>query len=664
MSYETCPPGGGKIIRVTALYKPDPNQTSTLSPLPSVKVEYFLTTNPATQPYSLLHTQTQDGADPSVSSYRDAWAYVDGMGRTLVTLDQADPLNGDGGDWVANGLTEYDLKGAVERVYLAWFWSGNPTTFPLSSYAATKSSRQRYDAFGRLIERYNLDGTIALRNVYHALSQDAYDAADLGVGPHSGTYASVVKDGHGRVVSTIERAHNGNAIEERATNTRYLPTGEPLVITRARGSDAVTRWMRYDSLGRMVLNVEPNTTKNFNSDPGTDPTTLKAWRYAYDDDGDLVGTSDARGCGANYDYDAGGRILAEDYSPCLDSQQAYSYPDYTALTGFEVYYYYDFADPDAAGISNFPIDSSLLRGRLVSVSDRASKTLTRFDGRGRVTGIARRIAKPGVPDDDFGTRYAPRWYTQVATFDGADWPASQSTGAQVAELLGANNESVVTTDYTKRGTVKHVGSSYGDLVSHVYHDADGLPYQIQYGDLAQTTTDFGHDDRRRLRTVQTYRGPPPEWTNPPTNYSPAPDYGGTTPSTFQTILEDTEFTYDEVDNPTEIHDWRTPSEWPAGAKPVTRKAQYDDLYRLTKIDYQYAAGDDTWVDPFQAEDQEATQTRGTRNRVPTSRSTSASFRSRTSTTGLATSRTPPTMPAGSTTVHWGRRRIARPSRIS
>ncbi len=588
--------------RLSSLFKPDPNQTSTLSPLPSVKVEYFLTTNPKSQPYSLLHTQTQDGSDPSVSSYRDAWAYVDGLGRTMVTLDQADPTAGDGGDFVVNGLTDYDMKGGVERVYLAWFYSGSATSFPLNIAPTTQSSRQRYDAFGRLIERYNLDGTLALRNAYHTLAQDAYDAADLSTGPHAGTYASARKDGHGRAVSTIERVHVGMSLEAHETKTQYLSTGEPSVITRQRGTDTVTRWMRYDSLGRMVLNVEPNVTKNFNPDPTTDPSSMKAWRYAYDDNGDLVGTSDARGCGANYHYDAAGRILAEDNSPCLDAQQAYSAPDYQALTGFEVYYYYDFADSDASSITNFTIDSSLLRGRLVSVSDRASKTLTRFDGRGRVTGIARRVAKPGTPDDALASRYAPRWYAQVATFDGADRPASQSTGAQVTELLGTNQESIVTTDYTKRGVVKHVGSSYGDLVTHVYHDAAGLPTQIQYGDLARTTTDFGHDVRRRVRTVQTYRGPPTEWTSPPTNYSPAPDYGSTTPSTFQLVLEDAEFTYDEVDNPSEIHDWRTPSEWLSGAKPVTRKAQYDDLYRLTKIDYQYSSGDDTWVDPFDSED--------------------------------------------------------------
>ncbi len=51
-------------------------------------------------------------------------------------------------------------------------------------------------------------------------------------------------------------------------------------------------------------------------------------------------------------------------------------------------------------------------------------------------------------------------------------------------------------------------------------------------------------------------------------------------------------------NPVEIRDLRNPAEWPAGAKPVTRKIQYDDLYRATRIDYVYSAGDDQWVSPF------------------------------------------------------------------
>lgn len=48
----------------------------------------------------------------------------------------------------------------------------------------------------------------------------------------------------------------------------------------------------------------------------------------------------------------------------------------------------------------------------------------------------------------------------------------------------------------------------------------------------------------------------------------------------------------------EIRDWRNPAEWPAGAKPVTKKIQYDDLYRATRIDYSYSSGDDDWTSPF------------------------------------------------------------------
>ncbi len=39
----------------------------------------------------------------------------------------------------------------------------------------------------------------------------------------------------------------------------------------------------------------------------------------------------------------------------------------------------------------------------------------------------------------------------------------------------------------------------------------------------------------------------------------------------------------------------------AGAKPVSRSFEYDDLYRLTRAKYEYAGGADTWTSPFAAE---------------------------------------------------------------
>src|SRR5690606_14202455 len=46
--------------------------------------------------------------------------------------------------------------------------------------------------------------------------------------------------------------------------------------------------------------------------------------------------------------------------------------------------------------------------------------------------------------------------------------------------------------------------------------------------------------------------------------------------------------------------WGLP-QWPEGAKPVTKKIEYDDLYRATQIRYDYSEGDDTWKSPFEAE---------------------------------------------------------------
>src|SRR5262249_53754559 len=142
---------------------------------------------------------------------------------------------------------------------------------------------------------------------------------------------------------------------------------------------------------------------------------------------------------------------------------------------------------------------------------------------------------------------------------------------------------------------------------NVVHDADALPLQIVYADALNTTTTMTYTGRRQLLTVQTNRGPPGGtpvtwWSNPQHGYSPPPPYGGP-PSTLQLDLEHLTYKYDEVDNPIEIDDGRSPGEWPAGAQPVSRTMAYDDLYRLTEIDYKYAGGSDPWTSPFAAEDQ-------------------------------------------------------------
>ncbi len=540
--------------RMTASYRPKLDDPATPSATASLRVEYHLP-DETLRPVSMLVSHTEDGDTIGDGQYHDVYAYIDGLGRKIVSLSEAD-TQVDGFGWVVDGLTDYDAKGAQRRKYLAWEYAGDPSQYDLSAPSPARYGQQRYDAFGRAIATFGLDGTMTLQTRYHALSADAWDAEDIGPGAHAGTYASEYKDGHGRVTRRTERVRDTGGIEEHFLDTIYETTGEPLSITRRFGAQSVPREMHYDSLGRMVANVTPDT--------GT-------WRYAYDDSGELVGTSDARGCGENYDYDAAGRLLSEDYSPCADYHAAYSAEP-------EVVYRYDSPDPDA--LQAFPGQGQPFSlGRLVSVTDRASKSLTRFDGRGRAVGVAKRLRSP------YGA-WAPRWYGRTAQYDAADRPVRESTGASVDLPQGASSE--VITHYSHRGTVDRVDSSYGLLVDHVRREADGLVTEIGYGDAASTTTGFTYDDLRRLRNLTTYRAHPQSW--------PQVDTG-----TEQLLLQDEQYSYDRVGNPTEIRDWRTASEWADGFKPVTRKMQYDDLYRLSRIDYEYPAGSDAWVDPYDAE---------------------------------------------------------------
>ncbi len=629
--------------RTAAMWKPPPGGTpsdygpslAALDPNPDVAIEYYLAGTVIAEPamtippeYSVIYTRTKDGPPGgSATTYMEAYAFVDGFGRTLATLTEGEGQDAGGADaWIVSGRLEHDAKGAVRRKYIEQYWAGagaDPLTFDINAPATSRYGSQRYDAFGRQVQTYDVDGTVTLQSVYHALSTDLYDAADLEPGPHQNTYASARKDGHGRAVITTERAHAGGAVEARHVVTEYLPTGEPRVITRRRGADAVTRWMQYDSLGRMVLNVEPNTTGDYQpppprgSAPGDPSSWPTAWRYAYNDAGDLVGTADARGCGVNFHYDGAGRLLLEDYIPCQPEHQGYTAPDYAGGTGMEVAYYYD-ALP--GGLTP-PIPVDFPVGRMVMVRDRGSELLTNVDARGRTVAVAKRLAKPAqlvgealVVPGDFASRYAPRWYQRHFSYDQADREVAASTGAVTSDLQGQpdaaaasfpadHQSSVVTTTYTSRGTVGSVSGSYGTLVAAIDRTADGLVTRIQYGDAANTTTANDYDDRRRLRHTMTYRGPPTLWTSPGPTYTPAPTYtpDSSSPETFQMLLQDEDYTYDVVGNPTEIRDWRLEEEWPSGAKPVSRKVEYDDLYRVRRMDYQYAGGTDPWTSPFEHE---------------------------------------------------------------
>ena len=333
--------------------------------------------------------------------------------------------------------------------------------------------------------------------------------------------------------------------------------------------------MAFDSLGRLMLNKEPNTGNN--------------WRYVWDDAGRLVGTSDARGCGVNYHYDGLSRLIGEDYSHCLTSQPAYTPPNFVTGKGFETFYRYDEYEADQVSPEpGFADESRLAIGNLVSVSDRGSHTRFNYDPRNRVRRIARQIAKPSGLDTE--SPYAPHWFTSRLDYDLGDRLTRRTTGADVEEMLlgGASEERYA---YSPRGQLSAIDSSYGAIVKSMTYDPDGAPRRIVYGDRRSTTANFDYDSRRRL-----------------TQYQLGTPFGGNL-STLPVEHFDYRFSaYDEIGNPLKIEDQHTAltpgAVLPPEAAPVKlREMQYDDLYRLTQINSTYSTpnGNAQWHSPLEVE---------------------------------------------------------------
>jgi RHS repeat-associated protein len=593
--------------RLVALVRPRPDGSTNASTLPSIRVSYDLPSLGSGRAYSIMRTEAQDGASVDSTEVMLSYNYVDGMGRPRVGLAEADP-DADGAPFVVSSVAEFDAKGAVRRKYLPFYTQFDPEAslaLPTDETPpATPYSRQRYDAFGRQLQTFDVDGTITLQTRYHALSTDLWDAADLYPGPYQGSYASSRTDGHGRTVATTERVHVDGALESREVRTKYLASGQPQVITRVRigTNESVVRWMGYDSLGRMVINVDPHTTAtaSYTSTP-THVPGLMTWHYVYNDASDLVGTSDARGCGQNFVYDGAGRLKAEDYSPCLKEQaSAVVNPDLITGAGYEVFYEYD-DDVSVAVTAPAEVDESAptYKGRLRAVHDRAATTWFKYDSRGRAVSMYRKVSYIGAPQATVAGRYVNHWYQKNFFYDAADRSVEETTGvAADSELRSSSGDSSVSTTYTKRGTLKNVTSSYGELVKGIKRTADGLVTEMTLGDAAATRTAMRYDARRRLASVQTFRSVANLWSMPPPAITPEPNNDG---PTRQLLLQDLDYSYDVVNNPIEIRDWRTAEEWPEGAKPVTRRMEYDDLNRVTRVDYEYPGGYDTFTSPYAPE---------------------------------------------------------------
>ena len=150
--------------------------------------------------------------------------------------------------------------------------------------------------------------------------------------------------------------------------------------------------------------------------------------------------------------------------------------------------------------------------------------------------------------------------------------------------VASGGASVITTTYDARNIPTQVSGSYGVLAFGEQRDSDGRLLKRSYGDLATTTAEYSYDSRKRLAAATISRARPPVlWTTPKPGYT----VPGGTSFTTPLILQNLSYGYDEVSNPLRIDDVRIVAEWPDGAGPFDATLGYDDLNRLTSVNFAF-----------------------------------------------------------------------------
>jgi RHS repeat-associated protein len=360
------------------------------------------------------------------------------------------------------------------------------------------------------------------------------------------------------------------------TQYTYQSTGEPTIIEQSTyGGDtpgsgtrmaSTFRSLAYDSLGHLVLNWEPNVGE---------------WAYAYDAEGRLVGTSDARGCGENIYYDPGGRILAADYVPCGGAGQA-AYTSPTIAPG---------TFPYAGAEESYAYDPNT--GVLTKAADRARSDSYVYDAAGHLSQIDRQMALPGSPLE-YGAVYQENFdqftlYDQVMT--------RRLNGLVLGEYRTVNEN----TEYTMDGRVADIYSfPLGTLVSNTQYDASERPTAMTLGQpgtsaagLSAPVVSYGYDPNGALQTYSLQRT---------ASGSPKTGGGYTPPMSgdhlLLTTLMNVTIGRDRVGNPMTVTD-AAAAGWPNGSPSGSQSYKYYDDYRIhTYTSTADATGVDPGADPY------------------------------------------------------------------
>lgn len=401
--------------------------------------------------------------DSMVSNTRSAArvALFDALGRPLQT--QRDAVVDGKRQVVVEDSRLYDERGRVARVYAPFPLpqSSGDLLRPPSNWGVTLTA---YDGLDRIVEVAEPDGS--RRTAVHGAWQTTSHNPCVAAGTCAAGSVRETRDAFGRTVLT-EVFDRGSFAG--ATRRTYDGRGKLLSTVQASAAntwaDATTITMSYDSLGRRIGLVDP--------DSGT-------WRYGYDMTGNLLFVDDPTAQqNISYCYDAIGRVTDKHY------RDSNSYTAACAQGRGAVAYTYDAYDTSSSwGVSGDPRTAV---GRLTRVDDPSGRSVSFYDHLGRTQVVGMTIAPPDAVSSSATIRYQ---------YDAAD---------HVVAMTYPDGERV-RYSYDPVGQIRAV-RGLKPYVKRLTYDILGRPRELRHGNaVTDVRTYAGTAAGRRLFLSESRRG--------------------------------------------------------------------------------------------------------------------------------------------------------------
>ncbi|MFO1499197.1 MAG: toxin TcdB middle/N-terminal domain-containing protein [Verrucomicrobiota bacterium] len=551
-SYEYDPIG-----RLTSIIKPGDSMEA-----PTAEFDYALAVT-TENGYLVNYVETRRRDQPSQMAKAKAYfvsrQYVDGLGRALMTRTEAEPAEGTTTPRVVvSGASRFNARqqpastlnpffavgtGTLEELLAfenientnwrgLFHWNGQLVALDLAS---AHQSRTDYDATLRPVQTTASDGSFH-RTEYEPLVTRIFDEEDTDPrSPHFNTPMVQFTDGLGRLVRTDEVVRLNDdgtrADSVRTWTTRYDYDLNDRLTTITDSQNNVKQ-LRYDGLRRKISMNDPDSGTSF---------------HRYDAASNLTETTDAKGQRITYTYDGANRILTEDY----DDEQS---PEFSYHRTPDVAFHYD---TPAGGLDQGDGTRAVarnVRGALAWVVDTSGEEHTSFDNRGRAEWRVKRLPDPVLPSSEL--RSAPLISFRTAySYDSMD---------RVIRMVYPDNDQI-SYEYNERSLMRRiVGGPSGSILSNIVYTPSSQQTQLNYGNGIRTLSSF--DERQRLNSLVTGHSFP------------------------RSELINLSYTYDAASNVQRIQDRRDVAGLPnTDPRRNSQAFTYDDLYRLTRVEYNVEA---------------------------------------------------------------------------